>query len=71
MVALLPHRNMLQQISQLLIDAQGLDVPLVSLNHFTPFTRGLQQLSRHNPTQLSHSALQCSKMTTAETDTRQ
>ena len=62
---LLPHWIMLPRFSQLLIDAHGSDVPLVSLNHFTPFTRSIHQLSRHNPTPLSHSALQRSEVTPA------
>ena len=64
---LLPHPIMLPKFLQLLIDAHGSDVPLVSLNHFTPFTRSIHQLAHHNPTPLSHSALQRSKVTPAET----
>ena len=50
-----------------LIVAHRSDIPLVSLNHFTPFTRSIHQPSRHNPAPLSHSALQRAKVTPAET----
>ena len=33
------------------------DVPMVSLNHFTAFSRSIHQLSRHHSAALSHSAL--------------
>ena len=54
---LLPHRNMLPKCSRPLIDAHGSDVPMVSLNHFTAFSRSIHQLSRHHSAPLSYSAL--------------
>ena len=58
---------MLPKFLQLLIDAHGSDVPLVSLYLFTPFTRSIHQFTRHNPTPLLHSPLQCAKVPSAET----
>lgn len=64
---LLPHRNMLPKFLQLLIDAHRSDVPWVSLNLFTPFTRSIHQLSCHYATPLLHSALQHAEVPPAET----
>ena len=58
--------SQLPKFLQLLIDAHGSDVPLVSLYLFTPFARSIHQLPRHNPTPLLHSPLQRTEMALAE-----
>ncbi len=63
---LLPEPIMLPKFLQLLIDAHGSDVPLVSLYLFTPFARSTHQLPRHNPTPLLHSPLQRTETAPAE-----